>query len=206
MEKVKILWLINYSCRSNNIFRSLYRFLAIQLQTTYRRCISYEPFKHFTPKHQYASSPYCSLYISLSAFTEIVSKKSRASWVCNHFHFSYDFHVWFRGDTLGEIRFQGLRSALAIIIIIVDVLLVNACHNISPLFSVHREIAQRHPGNRKTVYYRTPCNKRLVSDLIKTFFVSRIKVEISLTAELVQIVLNSPQWIDYFFILLSRFP
>ena len=49
MEKVKILWLINYSCRSNNIFRSLYRFLAIQLQTTYRRCISYKPFKHFTP-------------------------------------------------------------------------------------------------------------------------------------------------------------
>ena len=26
-----------------------------------------------------------------------------------------------------------------------------------------REIAQRHPGNKKTVYYRTPCNKRLVS-------------------------------------------
>ena len=107
---------------------------------------------------------------------------------------------------MGEIRFQGLRSALVIIIIIVDVLLVNACHNISPLFSVHREIAQRHPGNRKTVYYRTPCNKRLVSDLIKTFFVSRIKVEISLTAQLFQIVLNSPQWIGYFSILLSRFP
>ena len=30
--------------------------------------------KHFTPKHQYASSPYCSLYISLTAFTENVSK------------------------------------------------------------------------------------------------------------------------------------
>ena len=28
-----------------------------------------------------------------------------------------------------------------------------------------REIAQRHPGNKKTVYYRTPCNKRLVSKL-----------------------------------------
>ncbi|XP_068673501.1 histone-lysine N-methyltransferase SETDB1-like isoform X1 [Montipora foliosa] len=26
-----------------------------------------------------------------------------------------------------------------------------------------REIAQRHPGNKKTVYYRTPCNKRLRS-------------------------------------------
>ena len=48
--------------------------LSSHLQTTYRRCISYEPFKHFTPKHQYASSPYCSLYISLSAFTENVSK------------------------------------------------------------------------------------------------------------------------------------
>ena len=29
--------------------------------------------------------------------------------------------------------------------------------------SSRREIAQRHPGNKKTVYYRTPCNKRLVS-------------------------------------------
>ena len=29
--------------------------------------------------------------------------------------------------------------------------------------SSYREIAQRHPGNKKTVYYRTPCNKRLVS-------------------------------------------
>ncbi|KAJ7373631.1 Histone-lysine N-methyltransferase [Desmophyllum pertusum] len=28
-----------------------------------------------------------------------------------------------------------------------------------------REIAQRHPGNKKTVYYRTPCNKRLRSML-----------------------------------------
>ncbi|XP_022793784.1 uncharacterized protein LOC111332656 [Stylophora pistillata] len=26
-----------------------------------------------------------------------------------------------------------------------------------------REIAQRHPGNKRTVYYRTPCNKRLRS-------------------------------------------
>ena len=32
----------------------------------------------------------------------------------------------------------------------------------SYVVSSRREIAQRHPGNKKTVYYRTPCNKRLV--------------------------------------------
>lgn len=34
------------------------------------------------------------------------------------------------------------------------------------LYLLFREIAQRHPGNKKNVYYRTPCNKRLVSGAI----------------------------------------
>ena len=48
--------------------------------------------------HQYAYSPYCSLYISKGAEKENLFNNREPFSVGDHFRYSHDLHVCFRGD------------------------------------------------------------------------------------------------------------
>ena len=67
----------------------------------------------FTPWHQYPFSPYCSLYISQGADKKnLVKNQECQSYHCDHFLYSHDTNVWFRGDILGRNWMQRVKSHL----------------------------------------------------------------------------------------------
>ena len=56
----------------------------------------------FTPEHQYASSPDCSVYMYLQipcgTYKENLSIYQELEFAIITFYYSYDLYVWFRGD------------------------------------------------------------------------------------------------------------
>lgn len=63
----------------------------------------------FTPQHQYADSPHCSLYKFSKGADKENLKYNQELPIIN----SHNFNMWFRGDTEGEIRCQSLLHQLA---------------------------------------------------------------------------------------------